>query len=57
MLCIISYTFLFIVIAQSEAGTIGSFQTILYGIYGLIMAYHTGKKYWDYDEYEKNRRK
>lgn len=57
MLAIISLIFLFIIIGQLEADTISSSQAIIYGIYGLIMFYNTSKKYWDYEENNKNEKR
>ena len=57
MLAITSFIFLFVVVAQLEAGDITSGQAIFYSIYGLIMFYHTSKKYWNYTENTKNIKK
>lgn len=57
MLAIISIIFLFIIIGQLEADTISSSQAIIYGIYGLIMFYNTSKKYWEYEEENKNKKR
>lgn len=45
MLCFISFLFVFIVVCQLEADTITLGQAILYGAYGLLMFWHTSKKY------------
>lgn len=59
MLCIISFIFIFIIIAQLENGDITKGQAIFYGIYGLLMFYHTSKPYWteNYEKNQRNRRK
>ena len=49
MLCVISFIFVFIVVAQLEGGDITFGQAIFYGFYGLLMFYHTSKKYWKYE--------
>ncbi|MCI8655452.1 MAG: hypothetical protein HFJ48_06275 [Clostridia bacterium] len=55
MLCVISFIFIFVVIAQAECGSLTSGQALFYGFYGLIMLHHTSKKYWDYDRYIKEK--
>ena len=50
MLTIISLIFVLIVIGQLEADMISNSQALIYGAYGLIMFYHTSKKYWNYEE-------
>lgn len=50
MLAMISLIFLLIVIGQLEADMISNSQAIIYGAYGLLMFYHTSKKYWNYKE-------
>ena len=55
MLTIISFIFIFIVVGQLESGDITSGQAILYAAYGLLMFYHTSKKYWNYTENTKNK--
>ena len=56
MLCVISFIFLFFVVAQLEGGSITIGQAIFYGAYGLLMFYHTSKTYWTENQ-GKNRRK
>lgn len=36
MLCVISFIFIFVVIAQTETGDITSGQALFYGLYGLL---------------------
>ncbi len=50
MLCVISFIFVFVIVAQLEGGDITFGQAIFYGFYGLLMFYHTSKKYWNYEE-------
>ena len=45
MLCIISFIFIFLVVAQLEAGSISIVQALLFGIYGLIVCNYTSKPY------------
>ena len=56
MLCVISFIFVFLVVAQLESGSITVGQAIFYGAYGLLMFYHTSKPYWNYEEYKKNQK-
>ena len=46
MLCVISFIFIFVIVAQLEGGSITTTQAIFYGAYGLLMFYHTSKPYW-----------
>lgn len=46
MLCVISFIFVFGIVAQLEANVITVGQAIFYGAYGLLMFYHTSKPYW-----------
>ena len=57
MLCLISFIFLLSVVGSLEADTITFGQAIWYGAYGLLMFYHTSKKYWDYEEYQKTKKR
>lgn len=57
MLCLISFIFIFIILMQYANGQITILQYVLYGVYGLLMFYHTSKPYWDYEEYQKNKNK
>lgn len=57
MLCVISFIFMFVVIAQTECGSLTSGQALFYGLYGLLMLHHTSKRYWDYDKYIKEKNK
>ena len=50
MLCVISFIFILSVVGSLEADTITIGQAIWYGFYGLLMFYHTSKKYWFYEE-------
>ncbi len=56
MFCVISFIFIFVIVAQLEGGSITVGQAIFYGFYGLLMFYYTSKPYWNYEEYEKNRK-
>ena len=56
MLCLISFIFIFVIVAQLETGSITAGQAIFYGAYGLLMFYHTSKPYWNWtDNQGKNR--
>ena len=59
MLCVISFIFIFVIVAQLEGGSITATQAIFYGAYGLLMFYHTSKPYWTENQNKKpsNRRK
>ncbi len=57
MLCVISFIFIIVIVAQLEAGRITAGQSIFYGIYGLLMFYYTSKPYWNYKEYLQNKKK
>ena len=46
MYCLLSFIFIFVVVAQAETNAITVGQAMLYGIYGLAMCYHTSKPYW-----------
>lgn len=46
MLCIISFIFIFVIVAELESGSITTGQAIFYSLYGLLMFYHTSKPYW-----------
>ena len=50
MLCVISFLMIFITIIQLESGDITNWQAALYGLYSLLMFYHTSKPYWNYEE-------
>ena len=50
MLCFISFIFIFVIVAQLESNIITVGQAIWYGFYGLLMFYHTSKKYWVYEQ-------
>ena len=54
MLCVISFIFIFVIVAQLEGGSITTTQAIFYGAYGLLMFYHTSKPYWTENQ-EKNK--
>lgn len=57
MSAIISFIFIFVIVAELENGDITTGQAIFCTIYGLIMFYHTSKKYWDYDKYQKSKKR
>ncbi len=50
MLCLISFIFVLTVVGALEADSITFGQALWYGFYGLLMFYHTSKKYWVYEE-------
>ena len=56
MLALISFIFIFVVVAQLESDSITMGQAIFYGAYGLLMFYHTIKPYWTENK-KNNRRK
>lgn len=57
MLCVISFIFIFSIVGALEADSITVGQAIWYGAYGLLMFYHTSKPYWNYEEYEKSKKR
>ena len=57
MLCVISFIFILIVAAQLEADSITIGQALFYGIYGLIMFYHTSHELADCENDEKNKKR
>ena len=56
MLCVISFIFVFVIVAQLESGDITIGQAIFYGFYGLLMFYNTSKKYLDYSNYTEKKK-
>lgn len=49
MLCFLSFMYGIILIAMLEAEMISFGQAIFFGIYIMIMFYHTSKPYWNED--------
>ncbi len=46
MLCVISLIFIFTIVGALEADAITIGQAVWFGIYGVLMFYHTSKPHW-----------